>query len=89
MNKSDLVVEVATQLRTSKTDAARAVDAVIASIATGLRSDRKVTISGFGTFTRKELAARLGVNPSTGQPMSLPATTTCGFKPSLVLREVI
>ncbi len=89
MNKGELVDSVASQLGLSKAVAGRAVDAVIASIATGLRADRKVTISGFGTFTRKDLAARAGVNPATGERMTLPATTTCGFKPSLMLREAI
>lgn len=89
MNKGDLIDSVASQLGTTKNDASRAIDAVMASIATGLRADRKVTISGFGTFTKKELAERPGVNPSTGQRMTLPPTTTCGFKPSLMLREAI
>ena len=65
------------------------VDAVITSITTGLRADRKVTISGFGTFTKKDLGARPGVNPSTGERMTLPPTITCGFKPSVMLREAI
>jgi len=89
MNKGDLVDSVATHLGMSKAVANRAVDAVITSIATGLRADRKVTISGFGTFTKKELAERLGVHPSTGERMKLPPTTTCGFKPSVMLREAI
>ena len=89
MNKGDLIDAVASQLGSTKTDASRAIDAVIASIATGLRADQKVAISGFGTFTKKHLSARPGVNPSTGERMTLPPTTSCGFKPSLMLREAI
>jgi len=89
MNKGELVDSVASRLGLSKAVAGRAVDAVITSITTGLRADRKVTISGFGTFTRKDLGERAGVNPATGQRMTLPPTTTCGFKPSVMLREAI
>ena len=62
---------------------------VIESIASGLRTDHKVTIAGFGTFQRRERAARTGVNPSTGQKMTIEASTTCGFKPATALKQTL
>ena len=46
MNKGELIDAVATQLETTKADATKAVDAVIASIANGVRIDQKVQIAG-------------------------------------------
>jgi DNA-binding protein HU-beta len=87
MNKSGLIEAVASRLSGGHADAARAVDAVLQSIAHGVREEGRVTISGFGTFTRKERAARTAVNPGTRQPMHIRASTTCGFRPSTALKE--
>ena len=89
MNKTDLIDVVASQLESSKTDAGRAVEAVIEAIAKGLKEREKVTISGFGTFTKKRRPARTGVNPITKQPMQIAESTTCGFKPAPALKEAL
>jgi DNA-binding protein HU-beta len=89
MNKTDLIEAVASQMESSKTDAQKAIDAVIESITKGLKADNKVAIAGFGTFVRKQRAARTGINPATKQPMQIPASKTCGFKASQMLKEVL
>jgi len=89
MNKGQLIESVASELGESKASATRAVDAVINSITSGIKVDDGVTIVGFGTFSKKERAARTGRNPSTGAPMEIKASTTVGFKPSQALKEQI
>ncbi|MHC4909193.1 MAG: HU family DNA-binding protein [Planctomycetota bacterium] len=87
MNKGQLIDAVAAELGDSKASANKAVDAVIQSITAGLKEDEAVTIIGFGTFSRKERAARTGRNPATGEPMEIKASTTVGFKPSAALKN--
>lgn len=87
MNKGDLIEAVATEMKASRTDAAKALDAVLGAIANGLKADAKVAISGFGTFQRKQRAARSGINPATKAPIQIPASTTCGFKPAEALKD--
>lgn len=87
MNKGQLIEQVASELGGSKAAAGRAVEAVIGSITNGIREDQAVTIVGFGTFTKKNRAARTGRNPATGEPMQIQASTTVGFKPSQALKE--
>jgi DNA-binding protein HU-beta len=87
MNKGDLVESVASQTNESKAQAARMVDAVLESIARGVSEDGRVVLAGFGSFERRVRPARKGVNPSTKQPMTIPETTTIGFKPSQTLRD--
>ncbi|HED54694.1 MAG TPA: HU family DNA-binding protein [Phycisphaerales bacterium] len=89
MNKTDLVEVVASRLEGSKAEASKAVEAVIAAIAHGIQTDEKVAISGFGTFLKKERAARRGINPATKEPMMIQASTTCSFKPAQALKEAI
>lgn len=87
MNKGQLIEAVAAELDTSKAAAARALEAVIQSISSGLKDDQSVTIVGFGTFQRKARAARTVRNPATGEPMDLKASTTVGFKPAQALKD--
>ena len=89
MNKGQLIENVAAELGDSKAAASRALEAVIGSITNGIKEDDAVTIVGFGTFTKKNRAARTGRNPSTGEPMQIKASTTVGFKASAALKETI
>jgi DNA-binding protein HU-beta len=87
MNRGDLVETVASELGESKAAAARAIQAVIGGITNGLKREDAVTITGFGTFTKKHRPARTGTNPATGQPMALKPSRTVGFRPSQALKD--
>lgn len=87
MNKGDLIEAVAQRLGEPKTQAAKLVEAVFASIADGVREEDKVAISGFGTFKKRRRRERSGVNPATREPQVFPATTTVGFTPSQHLKD--
>ena len=88
MNKKQLVDHVAGELHTSKARAAELVDKVLDGIQYGLRQDRRVTISGFGTFELKRRAARTGVNPHTRQPMNIVAGHRVGFRAGKSLKQL-
>ena len=89
MNKSQLVAQVAMELRTSRLGAARLVDAVLSGVLKGLREDQSVTIAGFGTFEVKDRKARLGRNPHTGEPIQIEAGRRVGFRMGKTLRESV
>jgi len=87
MNKGELIEAVAAETGESKAAAARAVDAIIKCISHGVQKDDAVTIVGFGTFQKKERAARTGRNPMTGEPIKIKASRTVNFKPSQTLKD--
>lgn len=87
MNKGQLVQQVAEELGGSRASAERAVKAVLDAISQGVKDDGTVSITGFGTFSRKSRAARRGRNPRTGEIMEIPASTTVGFKPAEHLKS--
>ena len=89
MNKGELIDAVATEMKGSKADASRAVDAVIECLTRGIKVDNAVTIAGFGTFTKKQRSARNGRNPATGEPITIQPSKTVGFKPSQTLKETL
>ena len=88
MNKRDLVECVAADLGGPRQGAEKAVKAVLDAIVDGLDRDGSVTIIGFGTFERKERAARTGRNPRTGESIQIPASSTVGFRPAAALKRV-
>ena len=89
MNKTDLIEHVAESADLSKADAARAVDAVIASITKALKSGDSVTIVGFGTFQVRERAARTGRNPKTGDAIKIDASKNPAFKAGKALKDAV
>lgn len=89
MNKGDLIESVAAELGESKATASKVVEAVLISISSGVNSDEKVAIAGFGTFKKKFRKERNGINPATKQPITIAASTTVGFTPSQALKETM
>ena len=89
MNKTDLIDGVAEGADLSKADAARAVDAVIASITKALKNGDSVTIVGFGTFQVRERAARTGRNPKTGDAIKIDASKNPAFKAGKALKDAV
>jgi len=73
LSKAQLVDAVASAANLSKTEAGRAVDAVVSSITSALRNGGKVSVAGFGTFGVKQRAVRRGRNPRTGEEVRIPA----------------
>ena len=89
MNKAELVDAVASAASLSKADAGRAVDAVTGSIASSLSRGEQVAVVGFGTFSVKHRAARMGRNPRTGEAIQIQASNVPGFKSGKALKEAV
>ncbi len=88
MNKAELIEAIQKTLGADATKRAaeQALDAVLDSIAKGVKKDKKVQIIGFGTFEVKKRAARMGRNPKTGEALKIAASKSVGFKASSVLK---
>ncbi len=89
MTRKELVDTVAEKLGITSESAEKAVLTTVASITYGLASSGSVALPGFGTFAVKELPARKGRNPNTGEPIDIPARKTVVFKPGKVVKEAL
>lgn len=85
MNKSELINAMAAESGLSKTDAKKALDAFISVVTNAMKESDKVALVGFGTFSVSERAGRTGINPSTKQPIEIPAKKVVKFKPGAEL----
>ncbi|MDY6822817.1 MAG: HU family DNA-binding protein [Thermodesulfobacteriota bacterium] len=90
MNKTELTEQMANDAGITKTEAGRALDALMAGITEALKQkDGKVTLVGFGTFSKVRRNARKGRNPQTGAPIDIKAHNAVKFKPGKKLSDAV
>ena len=89
MTKSELIEQVASRADLTKTDASKAVDAVLVTVEDALRRGSDVTVSGFGKFHVSERGARVGVNPRTGERIQIAASRVPRFSAGSGLKSAV
>lgn len=89
MNKAELIDAMAEAADISKASATRALDAMIESVGSSLQQGDQVVVSGFGTFTVRDRAARKGRNPQTGAEIEIKAARVPGFKAGKALKDIV
>jgi DNA-binding protein HU-beta len=89
MNQRQLVDRVAEETGLPRPTAARAVDAVLATIEASLRAGEPVKLSGFGSFHVARYTGRVGVNPRTGARIDVATTPVPRFRAGSRLRAAV
>ena len=82
MNKAQLIDAIASGASMSKTDASKALGAMMGAVTDSLKKGDRVSFPGFGTFAVSSRKARQGRNPRTGQAITIKAKKVVKFKPS-------
>lgn len=89
MNKTKLVEIIAEKEGLPKAQADRILNILTTGIADSVAAGEKVTILGFGTFEATSRVARSGVNPATGEKISIPASNGVKFKAGKAFKEAV
>jgi DNA-binding protein HU-beta len=89
VNKAELIDAIASDADINKSDASRALDAVIDNITRALARGDQVSLVGFGTFSVKHRSGREGRNPQTGATIQIPASNVPGFKAGKALKDAV
>jgi DNA-binding protein HU-beta len=89
MNKTELVEKIAEDAGLQKSAAEEALKAALNAITDAVASGEKVTLPGFGTFERRERAAREGRNPQTGETLRIAASKVPGFKAGATFKSYV
>lgn len=87
MNKGELVDQIAAKASVTKKDADTVLTAMLEVILETVAAGDKVTLVGFGTFEARDRQAREGRNPSTGEPIKIPATKVPAFSAGKMFRD--
>jgi DNA-binding protein HU-beta len=80
MNKTDLIDHIAEDAGIMKTQASAAIESFMENIGKALKSGKKVTLVGFGTFNVVKRSARKGRNPATGESIKIKAKKVVKFR---------
>jgi DNA-binding protein HU-beta len=89
MTLDELNSAVASSMKASKGEAAKAVSAVLHGIQDALSKGQKVSITGFGVFEVADRPEREGRNPQTGKSIKIAASKAVKFKPGKGLRDAV
>ncbi len=74
MNKTELIDQIAERTGVPKTDVGAVMDGFFNTVGHVVaKGEEKLTITGFLTFEQVMRGERKGFNPSTGEPMVIPA----------------
>lgn len=90
MTKAELIDNMAKDAGISKAAAGKALDSFIDGVTKALKKkDGKVTLVGFGTFSKVHRKARKGRNPQTGDAIKIKARNVVKFKAGKKLSDAM
>ena len=89
LTKKDLVNLVYMQLGFSKQISENLIDDFLLTITSNLKSEKKLKLSKFGTFSIRTKKSRIGRNPKTKETKIISSRNVVLFKPSKEFKEFI
>ena len=90
MTKMELIEKIAKDAKISKAAANTALNSFTDSVTKALKKkDGKITLIGFGTFSKVRRKARKGRNPQTGEAIKIKASNVVKFKAGKKLKDAV
>lgn len=90
MNKAELAATIADKVGVTKKEGEEMVAAFVETVTTTLKSGGEVSIAGFGAFSAKLRAGRVGVNPQNPtEKIQIPPVTVPKFKAGKGLKDAL
>lgn len=89
MNKTELVKAIAEKAKLKVSETEKLVNSFIDTVSDELKSKGKVTLVGFGTFAVAHRKKKTGVNPKTGDKITIKAKDVPVFKAGKALKDKV
>ena len=89
MNIGELVEQVSGKTGMDKAGVKKVIDSAIAAIVAAAQAREDVAIAGFGQFKVKDVPARQGRNPATGEAIEIAASRKLSFTPAKAIKDVL
>jgi DNA-binding protein HU-beta len=90
MNKQELIDALAMKLGSGKQEAEKTLQVFVDVVTESLRAGQEVNISGFGSFSVSNRAARMGVNPQNpAQKIQIAAVKVPKFRAGKGLKDAV
>ena len=89
LTKKDLINQIYMQLGFSKLVSENLLNDFLTTVILNLKEEKKIKLSGFGTFFIRRKNSRVGRNPKTREPKIISSRDVVLFKPSKEFKEFI
>jgi DNA-binding protein HU-beta len=90
MNKAELAQTIANKVGVSKKEAEDMVATFVETVTTTLQNGGEVNIAGFGAFSARTRAGRVGVNPQNpSEKIDIPSVVVPKFKAGKGLKDAL
>jgi len=89
LTKKDLVNLIYMQLGFSKKISENLIDDFLSTIVLNIKTEKKLKLSKFGTFSIRQKKSRIGRNPKTKESKMISSRDVVLFKPSKQFRDFI
>ena len=89
MKKKDIISDIAEETRLPVATVSNIVNRVVDHIIFGIANGGRVTLVGLGKFFTRDRAQRSGVNPRTGERITVPASRTIKFIPGKTAKDAV
>ena len=89
LTKKDIVNLVYMQLGFSKQISENLIDDFFSTIISNIKSEKKLKLSKFGTFSIRKKKSRIGRNPKTKEEKIISARNVVLFKPSKEFKKLL
>lgn len=89
MNKAQLIDQLASRTRLTKSQSENVLDAALEIIQKTVSKGEEVKLVGFGTFSRMARKSRTGRNPKTGQAVAIPGSKIPRFRPGKDFKDQV
>jgi len=88
-NKADFIERLSARLGSDKKSAATALDAVLDEIYAIVSKGEKLALTGFGSFEKRDRAARIARNPATGASVRVKKTSVPAFRAGAEFKAIV
>jgi DNA-binding protein HU-beta len=91
MNRKELVEAILKNKNLNhltKKDADTFIATLLDTVKKSVKKGNDVSLVGFGTFTKVKRAARMGINPATGERIKIKAKTLPKFRPGKAWKDM-
>ncbi len=89
MTRDQIIDKLVAKCDCSKKDAAEFLSSFMEVVTETLAKKGDIRLVGFGTFSTSKRAARMGVNPKTGEKIKIKATVVPKFKAGRSLKDAV
>ena len=89
LTKKDLVNLIYMQIGFSKKISENLIEDFLSTIVLNIKSEKKLKLSKFGTFTIRQKKSRIGRNPKTKESKIISSREVVLFKPSKEFKKLI